>query len=167
MTTSSTENTDRFAGTMVKAWTSVIASLDKQFASLTDDELQGELAPGKNRVFYVLGHLVAVHDRMLPLLRLGDRFHPELDKPFLFDPDRTAPDTVSAADLRRMWTDVNTKLTSAIAALPAEEWLTRHEQISDEDFAKEPLRNRLSVLQSRTTHAGFHSGQLALVVKKK
>ena len=29
--------------------------------------------------FYLLGHLTAMHDRMFPLLGLGDRFHPELD----------------------------------------------------------------------------------------
>jgi hypothetical protein len=157
----------RFGAAVVKSWTGAIASLDKQFASFSDEELQQEVAPGKNRVFYLLGHLTAVHDRMLPLLRLGDRLHPELDKAFLTDPDRTAPDQISAADLRKAWADVNAKLNAAVIALPAEEWLTRHDAVSEEDFAKEPHRNRLSVLQSRTTHAGFHSGQVALVIKKK
>ncbi len=150
-----------------KAWTGAIATLDKQFASFTDDELQQEIAPGKNRVFYLLGHLTAVHDRMLPLLRLGDRLHPELDQPFLTNADRTSPDQITAAALRAAWAAVNAKLNAAVVALPAEEWLTRHDAVSEEDFAKEPHRNRLSVLSSRTTHAGFHSGQLALVVKKK
>ena len=158
---------DRFAVGVVKAWTAAMASLDKQFASFSDDELQQEIAPGKNRVFYLLGHMTAVHDRMLPLLRLGDRLHPELDQPFLTDPDRKSPDAISAAALRRAWADVSAKLNGAIAALPSDEWLTRHDAVSEEDFGKEPTRNRLSVLQARMTHAGFHSGQLALVVKKK
>ncbi len=164
----STQNaSDRFAAGAVKAWTGAIATLDKQFASFSDEELQQEIAPGKNRVFYLLGHLAAVHDRMLPLLRLGARLHPELDTPFLTDPDRASSDQIPAAALRQAWTDVNSTLTSAMAALPSEDWLTRHDTVSDEDFTKEPMRNRLSVLQSRTTHAGFHSGQIALVVKKK
>src|SRR6478736_3361983 len=164
---SSSNSVDRFAAGVVKAWTGAITSLDKQFASLTDEQLQQEIAPGRNRVFYLLGHLTAVHDRMLPLLRLGDRLHPELDKPFLTDADRTSPDQITAAALRKAWADVNAKLGAAIAALPAEEWLGRHDAVSEEDFAKEPARNRLSVLQSRTTHAGFHSGQVALVITKK
>jgi hypothetical protein len=30
----------------------------------------------------------------------------------------------------------------------------------------DPLRNRLSVLQTRTTHAGFHAGQIRLALTK-
>ena len=166
MSTTAT-SADRFASAVVKSWTAALGTLDKQLASLSDADLQQEITPGKNRVFYLLGHLAAVHDRMLPLLRLGDRLHPELDKPFLTDADRSAPDTISAADLRAAYAAVNAKLTAAIVALPAEEWLTRHDAVSEEDFAKEPHRNRLSVLLSRTTHAAFHSGQVAPLVKKK
>jgi len=61
---------------------------------------------------------------------------------------------------------VNATLTSAIEALPAEDWLKKHESVSPEDFAKEPLRNRLSVLLSRTAHVQFHTGQIRLAVKK-
>jgi len=53
-----------------------------------------------------------------------------------------------------------------MAALPPEEWLKKHNAVSDEDFAKEPLRNRLSVLETRTTHAGFHAGQIRLALTK-
>jgi len=164
---STTSAAERFAVCVVKAWTGAIASLDKQFASFTDDELQQEIAPGKNRVFYLLGHMTAVHDRMLPLLRLGERLHPELDQPFLTDADRTSPDQIAVDALRTAWVDVSTALNSAVVSLPAEEWLLRHDAVSEADFAKEPHRHRLSVLLSRTSHVGFHSGQLALVVKKK
>jgi hypothetical protein len=165
--TSTQTAAERFATGVVKAWISAVGTLDKQFASFSDEELQREIAPGKNRVWYLLGHLTAVHDRMLPLLRLGARLHPELDQPFLTDADRAAPDRIPVAVLRKAWADVNAALNSAAVALPAEEWLTRHDAVSEEDFAKEPARNRLSVLLSRTSHAGFHAGQLTLVVKKK
>ena len=100
---------------------------------------------------------------MLPLLRLGIRLHVELDQDFLTNPDRTTPDRISAAALRQAWTKVNDTLTRAMEALPAEAWLERHDAVSAEDFAKEPLRNRLSVLLSRTAHAQFHTGQIRLV----
>src|SRR3954470_9390984 len=105
-----------FAATAVASWTQNLERLDKIFAGVSDDDLQTEVAPGKNRLFYLLGHLAAVHDRMLPLLRLGARLHPELDEPFLTQADRTAPDTVTPAALRAAWTAVNTALTSAVDA---------------------------------------------------
>jgi hypothetical protein len=155
-----------FAGTAVASWMQNIERLDKIFAAVTDHDLQTEVAPGKNRLFYLLGHLVAVHDRMLPLLRLGARLHPELDQPFLIDADRTAPDTVTAEALRAAWTEVNSALNAAIQALPPAAWLERHDTVSAEDFAKEPLRNRLAVLLSRSAHVQFHTGQIRLVAKQ-
>ena len=50
-------------------------------------------------------------------------------------------------------------------ALPAEAWLEKHDAVSAEDFESEPLRNRLSVLLSRTAHVQFHTGQIRLIKK--
>src|SRR5262245_2527479 len=154
-----------FARTAVNSWKIYLDRVNKMFDSFSDDELQKEISPGKNRVFYLLGHLTAVHDRMFPLLGIGARMHEELDEDFLTNPDRTRPDRVSASVLREAYTKINTVLTNKIEALPADEWLYKHEAISAEDFAKEPLRNRLSVLLSRTAHVQFHTGQIRLVVK--
>ena len=166
MTQPDTSKIDLFASTAVSQWKINLDRLNKMFDTFSDEELQQEIAPGKNRIFYLLGHLTAVHDRMLPLLRLGIRLHVELDQDFLTNPDRTAPDRISATALRQAWTTVNDTLTRAIEGLPAEAWLERHDAVSAEDFAKEPLRNRLSVLLSRTAHVQFHTGQIRLAVKK-
>ena len=157
---------DLFARTAVNSWKLQLARLDEMLAGFSDDELQQEIAPGRNRVFYLLGHLTAVHDRMLPLLGFGPRLHAELDQDFLTTPDKTAADKISAAALRQAWTEVNTALTSAIEALPSEEWLQKHDAVSADDFAREPLRNRLSVLLARTAHVQFHTGQIRLAIKK-
>ena len=45
------------------------------------------------------------------------------------------------------------------------EWLQRHTSVSEEDFAKDPSRNRFAILQSRTSHLAFHLGQVALMPK--
>jgi len=37
--------------------------------------------PGRNPVYYLMGHLALIHDRLLPMLGFGERLHPELDKP--------------------------------------------------------------------------------------
>ena len=157
---------DLFARTALASWKQNLDRLDGVFAAASDDQLQQEVAPGKNRLFYLLGHLVAVHDRMLPLLRLGARLHPELDEAFLTKADRTAPDTITPASLRAAWTEVNSALTSAMESLPAAAWLERHDAISAEDFDREPLRNRLSVLLSRGGHVQFHTGQIRLIIKQ-
>ena len=40
--------------------------------SLSDEQLQKEIAPGKNRGIYILGHLIAVHDDMLAILNWAE-----------------------------------------------------------------------------------------------
>ena len=151
--------------TAVNSWKLVTSRIDQAIASYSDADLQREVAPGKNRIFYLVGHLTAVHDRLFPMLFLGDRLHPELDEDFISNPDRTSPDKISPAALKHAWSEVNTKLTADIEKLRPEEWLQRHNAVSEEDFAKEPLRNRLAVLLSRTNHASFHMGQVVLVKK--
>jgi DinB family protein len=150
----------------LNSWKQAIGQIDKTLAALSDEELQREVAPGRNRLYYLLGHLTAVHDRLFPLLRLGERMHAELDEAFLVQPDRASPDRVPAADLRTAWSEVNGKLTAAFESLRPEEWLERHDSISPEDFVKEPLRNRLAVLLSRTNHASSHEGQMRLAAPR-
>jgi uncharacterized damage-inducible protein DinB len=155
-------NEEIFAAVAVSSWKQVIDRLNKMFSSIGDEELKQQVAPGRNRIFYLLGHLTAVHDRMFTLLGVGERLHPELDAPFLENPDKPAANEISAADLRKAWTEVNARLTTAFESLKPAQWLERHTAVSEQDFAKEPLRNRLAVLQSRTNHASFHMGQVRL-----
>jgi hypothetical protein len=167
MTQPEASQADVFARTVLNSWKLSLDRLNKMFDGFSDDELQQEIAPGKNRIFYLMGHLVAVHDRMFPLLGLGERLHEELDHPFVTNPDRTTPDPMSAPALRQLWASVNGTLTRAMEALPAEAWLQKHDAVSAEDFAREPLRNRLAVVLSRTAHVQFHTGQIRLATKQR
>lgn len=155
-------NDEAFAKTAVANWKLALSRLEQVTSKLTDEQLQTQVAPGRNRIYYLLGHLAAVHDRLFPMLGLGNRLHPELDEQFLDNPDRKIADTISPADLRKIFSELNNKLTAGIEALPAGDWLKKHSTVSDEDFAKEPLRNRLAVLLSRTGHIMFHGGQIRL-----
>jgi len=110
-----------------------------------------------------MGHLAAIHDRLFPLLRLGERLHPELDGQFVENPDRKAMgDEVPPAQLRTAWVEINTRLIDAFETLQPQEWLQRHDSVSEEEFSKNPLRNRLAVLMSRVNHAAYHEGQIRL-----
>jgi hypothetical protein len=154
-------------GNALNSWKQVLGQVDKTIGAFEDEELQREVAPGRNRLYYLLGHLTAVHDRMFATLRLGTRLHSEMDDQFIVKADKTdLDDEVPAAELRRAWREVNDKLTAAMEKLSAEQWLERHDSVSPEDFAKEPQRNRLAVLLSRTTHAAMHEGKMRLAPKK-
>lgn len=148
--------------TVIASWKQIVNRLDERFAPLDDEQLQKQVAPNKNRLFYLLGHLTVVHDRMLPLLGIGVRLHPQLDEVYLTHPDRMLADPLSAADLKRAWREVNAAIDSAVEKFSAQDWLKKHTAVSDEDFAKEPTRNRLAVFLSRTNHASFHAGQAVL-----
>ena len=147
----------------VNSWKLNIERADRLFSPLTEEQLLKEVAPGKNRLIYLWGHLTAVHDRMLPLLVLGARLHPEYDALFITSPDKAAPTLPAAAELKKAWDEINGTLLAGFESLSAVDWLQKHASVSDEDFAKDPQRNRFSVLLSRTTHISFHLGQTALM----
>ena len=92
-----------FAATAVGSWKLIISRLDERLGPLDEEQLQKQVAPGKNRLFYLLGHLTAVHDRMLPLLGIGERLHPELDDAYITNPDRTARNPNILSWHGRLW----------------------------------------------------------------
>ncbi|HEY0703956.1 MAG TPA: DinB family protein [Candidatus Acidoferrales bacterium] len=161
----STSQEELLVAVALNAWKQNIDRAGKIFSSRSAEDLQKEIAPRKNRLIYLWGHLTAVHDAMLPLLGLGPRLHPELDAPFITSPDKSVPNLPSVDEVKKAWDEVNGKLGSEFAKLSPADWLQKHTAVSDEDFAKEPLRNRFAILLSRTSHLAFHLGQTALVPK--
>jgi hypothetical protein len=144
------------------AWKQALERLHKVFSSLSDEQLQKEIAPGKNRYLYLYGHYVAAHDSMHTLLDIGPRLHPELEAPFLKEKDRAVADLPSAAELGKLWDEVHDSLNAAMEKLTAEDWTRKHTAVSVEDFATAPLRNRMAILLSRTSHIAYHLGQFQL-----
>jgi hypothetical protein len=150
----------------LRTWKQNIDRTDKFFSALSDAQLQQEIAPGKNRLIYLWGHLTAVNDALLPLLGVGPRLHPELDEIFVKNPDRSSPDTLTGKDLKRMWDEINQSLSTAYSKLTPAEWLQKHTTVSEEDFKKEPHRNRFTILLGRTGHLAYHLGQAVLAKEK-
>jgi hypothetical protein len=147
---------------VLREWKTNADRYEKFFADLSDAQLEQEVAPGRNRLIYLLGHMVSVHDRMLPLLGAGARMHEKLDATFLSSPDRAVTTLPSAAELKQELSEVNEVLWKAFNAWSPADWLVRHTAVTEEEFAKEPHRNRLSVLLSRTSHMATHYGQVTL-----
>ncbi len=153
--------------TAIKAWDGWLGRATKLFDSLSDEQLRTEIFPGKNRPIYLLGHLIAVNDAMFSQLRLGEANFPAYVDQFVKNPDHTVPDSElpSVATLRQDWKTVHAQLAARFAELTPAQWLERHATVSEEDFAKEPHRNRLAILLSRTSHIAYHLGQLVLRAK--
>ncbi len=155
-------NDELLVATAVNFWNSALSRADKLFLNASEKELDHPIAPGKNRLLYLWGHLTAVNDSMISLMELGQRLHPEFDEVFITAPDRTAVKEIPAEDVKKAWTEINAKLNSEFAKMKPADWLHKHTAVSDTDFAKEPLRNRLAILLSRTGHLGYHLGQAVL-----
>jgi hypothetical protein len=162
----STSESALFVRTVLKAWETQVNRMNDFFDSASDDDLMHEVAPGRNRGIYLLGHLTAVNDGIMPLIELGEKLYPHLEKPFISSPDRSGLEFPPPKELRYCWTDVNEKLMEDFVRLEPAEWLAKHAAISAEDFAKEPHRNRLNVVIARTTHMHYHLGQLILMKAK-
>ena len=144
-------------------WYALIKNFDTVLDLITDDQLQKEVSPGKNRGIYLLGHLAAVHDDMLPLLNFGDKLYPSLSEPFIKSPDKAISELPSAKELRASWRKVNEVLAEKFSTLKPGEWFQKHTSVSVEDFIKEPHRNKLNIIITRISHLAYHSGQFVLI----
>ncbi len=156
-----------FIDMALKAWNTQISRTDKFFQSLSDEAFLKEIAPGKNRVIYLLGHLITVNEGMITLFSLGDRSYSQWDDAFIKTPDRGAASIPDVATLKKAWRESNERLSSLFAKMSADDWFKRHTSMTDEDLVREPSRNRLSVLLNRTSHVAYHLGQLVLYKEKE
>ena len=155
--------TETIVKMMFDRWSASIKNFDTLLNSLTDEALQREIAPGKNRGIYLLGHLIAVHDDVLILLGIGEKLYPELHEPFLTSADKATTQIPSAAELRSFWAKQCEVLKQKFDGLKPEDWFEKHTAVSAEDFTKEPHRNKLNIILTRTTHLAYHTGQMVLL----
>ena len=148
----------------------VVAEWDKQnnnfnrfLSSVTGEQLSKEVAPGKNTGIYLVGHLIAISDAMLPLLAFGEKLFPHLENIFITNPDKSGLEMPSVGELKEQLNTVSAALSRHIRCAAPEDWFKKHMAVSDEDFSKEPHRNKLNVIISRTNHMSYHLGQLILL----
>src|SRR5258708_26246163 len=82
-------NEGSYVALALKVWKTQLDRAEKLFGGLSSEEVLREIAPGRNRLLYLWGHLTATHDAMLPLLGLGERLHPEFHSAFISTPDKS------------------------------------------------------------------------------
>jgi len=149
-----------FIKIIVSNWELQNKRLNGFLDKLSDERIESEVSAGKNSGLYLLGHLTAVSDAMIPLLGLGERLYPELENIFIKNPDKSGLEKPSLAQTKEYWHHVNNRLASYFSTMQPDEWFEPHTAISAEDFAKEPHRNKLNILLNRTNHEAYHLGQL-------
>jgi len=157
------QNQPLFVKMGLLSWEGQLKRTTNLLNTLTDEQLSKEIAPGRNTGIYLMGHLIAIHDAIVPLFGLGERLHPELDEAFVNSPDKSGKQMPTLSQLRAYWTEVHERLGAKLADLSEEQWFQRHNSVSEEDFQKEPHRNKLNVLIGRANHLASHLGQLVLL----
>lgn len=144
---------------VLDAWQVKVSQFDELLSELSDEQLMKEVAPGRNRGIYLLGHLTTLADSIFPLFGY-EKLVPHLWNPFVQTPDKENDDVFTVNELRQDWIKVKTVLAEKIAAISVDEWFEKHTAISEEDFFKQPHRNKLNVVLSRVSHVDYHLGQL-------
>ncbi len=148
---------------ILAAWQSGQETIQKSLSVLSDEDMDLELASGRNKVSWVIGHLAAVNDSLLPILGLGEKINEDYYN--YFTKNDAAIKSPSVSEMRNYWKETASQLNKKFASLSADGWFEKHSLVSAEDFAKEPHRNKLNVLLSRSSHLQYHLGQLTFVLK--
>src|SRR5882762_4273934 len=146
----------------LRGWKSNVERAGSLFGTLSPEQLEQQLAPGKNRLIYLWGHLTAVNGGPLPLLGIGERLYPELDTMFISKTDRSVGLTVTGQSLKSAWDKINQKLWEGFSKFSPADWAGRHTAVSEEEFKREPNRSKFTVLLGRTAHMSYHVGQAML-----
>src|SRR5882762_3177889 len=99
-----------FIKMVISAWETQNSRVNKLVETLSDEQLMSETAPGRNRGIYLVGHLAAVSDGILPILGWGERLYPHLENIFVTQPDKAASKIPSLAEVKKCWDSVNTRI---------------------------------------------------------
>jgi len=165
MTDNTTTQKQMLIKMVLDGWKAKTGQLDKLLSELSDEQLQREVAPGRNRGFYLVGHLTSLADSIFPLLGY-EKVAPHLFEPYVLTPDKENENLPGVETLRQEWTRVIDALAEKMAAISPDEWFQKHTAVTDEDFMKEPHRNKLNVVLSRVSHVDYHLGQMQFLKTK-
>ena len=149
-----------FVKMVLLQWQIQHTRINDWLAKVSDEQMMRETAPGRNTGIYLFGHLIASNDDLFRLLGIGEKLHPELDDIFIKSPDKSGKTLPPVATLIQYWKEINTALNAKFEAMQINEWFEKHTVVSEEDFIKEPHRNKLNIIITRAAHHAYHLGQM-------
>jgi uncharacterized damage-inducible protein DinB len=144
-------------------WTTNNKRIQKVFASMESQNFDRPIVTGGNSPSWILGHLVDTDDALLEILGVGPRLYPDLAKIYHEDPSTNQNGHLDSEELQKRWQAILARMKEGTKGWTDADWLSRHTLVSEEDFRKEPHRNKLNVMLSRVTHKASHLGQIAMM----
>jgi uncharacterized damage-inducible protein DinB len=146
-------------------WDTYNKRIQKAMDAITDENYNKPIVTGGNSPSWVFGHLAEADDALLELFGIGARKFPELKAIYHHERGNNQTGHLSKVEIKTNWNEILTALDQAFKSWTETDWLSRHTAVSEEDFKKEPHRNKLNVLLSRVSHRASHLGQVAMLPK--
>jgi len=146
-------------------WTAYNSRMQKMMDAISEQNLNSPITPNGNSPSWLFGHLADTDDKLLELFGIRERMFPELEKIYHHERGTNQKGHLSKEELSIKWKAITAELDKAFKSWGERDWLSKHTAVTDEDFKKEPQRNKLNVLLSRVSHKASHLGQVAMQPK--
>lgn len=143
-------------------WSTYNKRMEKVMETISTEDLNTPIVAAGNSPSWLLGHLVDTDDRLLELFGIRERLFPELSTIYHHERGTNQTGHLTREELTKKWKAIRTELDRAFDTWGEREWLGRHTAVSEDDFAKEPHRNKLNVMLSRVSHKASHLGQISM-----
>ena len=148
--------------TCLLQWDTYNKRILKTLETISEENYWKPIVAGGNSPSWILGHLTEADDALLELFGIGKRKFPELKEMYHHERGSNQSGHLSKAEITLKWKEILNALDTAFKSWNENDWLSRHTAVSEEDFKKEPHRNKLNVLLSRVSHKASHLGQIAM-----
>lgn len=143
-------------------WDTYNNRMQKLLDTISQENFTRPVLPGANSPSWILGHLVDTDDKLLELFGIRSRLFPELEKIYHHERDTNQAGHLTKDELITQWKAILAELNRVFKSMSESDWHARHTAVSEEDFKKEPHRNKLNVMLSRVSHKASHLGQVAM-----
>lgn len=150
----------------VLQWNTYNTRMQKAFDELDGTEFQVPVAEGFNSPSWILGHLVDTDDMLLEVLGIRARIYPDLSRIYHHERGSNQTGHLAKSELMSRWKVILAELERSFKSWTESEWLSKHAVVSEQDFQREPHRNRLNVMLTRVAHKASHLGQIAMMKKR-
>jgi hypothetical protein len=146
-------------------WTTYNTRMQKMMDALSEEKFNTPILSNGNSPSWIFGHLADTDDRLLELFGIRGRLFPELGKIYHNERGSNQTGHLSKAALTAKWNAISAELDKTFKLWSEGDWMGRHTAVSEEDFKKEPHRNKLNVMLGRVSHKASHLGQVAMQPK--
>ena len=133
-----------------QAWLLQNRKISDLIHKLNEEDLKKDVALGRNSGLYLLGHLIASNDLLMPLFDFGEKLYPEYEKIFLCCPDKYAQNFPPVKEVKSHWFSLNEHLVLKFASINEKQW------IMEDEKSFHQLKTMLTIVN----HQCYHLGQL-------